>query len=228
MRIRAEARCDDLALMSSEHRFAVGRLVDVRHGAGWCTGDRVLVRTLAADGDEIETAAGACVRVPEALESADALLIPAVAQALRLWRRVRLELGEAALHTEAGPFGEIVGLLAAWHGATPVVKLTASETNVEGDDCVTPDDSRTAVERIRTMTAAAPGVAAVDLSGAGHAIAVLLEALPRRGRLLLAAPCAEPFTTAFYTDIHRKGVVVTTAGDGGAMFDDAAFWHVEV
>jgi hypothetical protein len=74
-------------------------------------------------------------------------------------------------------------------------------------------DAVSAAERLAVAVAPAPRVAAIDLSGNGEVIAMLLEALPRWGRLMLAGPCPEPFSTAFYTDVHRKGVIVCSASD---------------
>ena len=71
-------------------------------------------------------------------------------------------------------------------------------------------------------------MAAVDLSGSGDTIALLLEALPRRARLMLAGPSPEPFTTEFYTDIHRKGALVCSAGDLDSVVSDPSRWEADV
>jgi hypothetical protein len=68
----------------------------------------------------------------------------------------------------------------------------------------------------------------VDLSGDGNLISVLLEALPRWGRLMLAASKPQPFTTAFYTDIHRKGTVVCADDRVEAAFADPAGCALEI
>ena len=140
-----------------------------------------------------------------------------LAKALKVWRQLRLEIGEAAIYTDGDELTDVVGLVAAWQGGLPVVRLTsASVVPVvsTGDDVETIGvDDGAAVERLRSITSTAPGVAAVDLSGNGEVISMLLEALPRWGRLLLAGPSPQPFTTAFYADVHRKGVVICAAGD---------------
>src|SRR5262249_35853435 len=64
---------------------------------------------------------------PNAIETVDALLVPRVAQALRVWRRLGLELGEAAVFTGRGDLADVVGLLAKWHGGMPVVRLTDTD-----------------------------------------------------------------------------------------------------
>jgi len=163
---------------------------------------------------------------PAEIGSVDALLIPATARALRIWRRLRLEIGETAVVTDGGGFADAVGLIAAWHGAVPVVRLTNAESR--DVETVSMSDAQTAVDRLRAITSAAPGVAAVDLSGRGSAIAILLEALPRWGRLMLAGPAAEPFTTAFYTDIHRKGTLVCCSDAPESIFAEPSKWRLEL
>jgi hypothetical protein len=165
----------------------------------------------------------------QAVVGADALLIPPTAQALRVWRRLTLELGEAAIYTDGHPLAEFIGLVATWHGAHPVIRLTTSDAGAIDDvETVNVGDAQAAVERIRSLTASAAGLAAVDLSGRGNVLSALLEALPRWGRLMLAGPSPEPFTTAFYADVHRKGALVCAAGDLDTVFSDPAAWDLEL
>jgi hypothetical protein len=167
--------------------------------------------------------------VPNAIETVDALLVPRVAQALRMWRRLGLELGEAAIYTGDGDLAGVVGLLAKWHGGMPVVRLTETDAPaIDGVQDVAVRDATTAVARLRSLVAQAPGVAAVDLLGRGSVIGVLLEALPRWGRLMLAGPPPDSFTTAFYTDVHRKGTIVCAAGDLDSIATDPQSWETDV
>jgi hypothetical protein len=162
--------------------------------------------------------------VPHEIDTADALLVTRVAQALRVWRQLGLELGEAAVYTDGGDLADLIGLLAKWHGGMPVIRLTDTDVApLDGIQDLAVHDATTAVAKLRAMIAQAPAVAAVDLSGRGSVIGVLLEALPRWGRLMLAGPPPDAFTTAFYTDVHRKGTIVCAAGDLDAIaFNPAA------
>ena len=152
------------------------------------------------------------------IDSADAPLLTPTAKALRMWRQLRLEIGDTAIYADASGLGDFIGLAASWHGGLPVIRLTSDPAAAVGplaDDVETIGvaDAVSAAERLKNVIAGAAGVAAIDLSGNGEVIAMVLEVLPRWGRLMLAGPSPEPFTTAFYTDIHRKGVVVCSAGD---------------
>jgi hypothetical protein len=172
---------------------------------------------------------GTIARMSDGIDRADAPLVVPTAQALRIWRRLGLELGEAAVFTDGHELADLVGLVATWHGALPVVRLTTDEAAATGEiETVPVGDAPAAVERLRALTTHAPGLAAVDLSGRGSTVAIILEALPRWGRLGFAGPTPEPFTTAFYTDIHRKGAVVSAIGALDSIFTDPRSWEVEV
>jgi len=60
----------------------------------------------------------------------------------------------------------------------------------------------------------------VDLSGRADVIDVLLEVIPRWGRLLLAGPAGTPVTIDYYRNVHRKGIVfATTVLEPSRVFD---------
>jgi threonine dehydrogenase-like Zn-dependent dehydrogenase len=168
------------------------------------------------------------IEVPDDIADADALFIPPLALALGIWRLADLELGEAAVYTGGHPLTPFVALAARWRGALPLVQVGGSEA-ADADSTLIGLNEATAADCLRELFAACPGVAAVDLSGQQQAAHLLLEALPRWGRLVLAAPFREPLTTDFYTDIHRKGTVVRGAADAPvAIFDDPARWRHDV
>jgi hypothetical protein len=132
-----------------------------------------------------------------------------------------------AIYTDGIGLADVIGLVAAWQGALPVVRLTSGPA-IDNVRTIGIDDAAAAAKGLRSLTSCAPGVAAVDLSGNGDVIAMLLDALPRWGRLMLAGPYPAPFTTAFYTDIHRKGVVVCSAGDLDNMYANPWEWNADL
>jgi threonine dehydrogenase-like Zn-dependent dehydrogenase len=226
LRIRAEAFGELDARRGGGTACAVGRLVEADETGTWEKGDRVLIGGVDAHTADVEASSIRCVRVPDGMETADALLIPPTAQALRVWRRLRLEIGETAIYSDGDGLTSFVALIATWRGAVSVIRLTRDHRAGDAES-VNVSDALKAVERLRALVGNAPGLAAVDLSGHGETISMLLEAMPRWGRLLLAGPHPEPFTTAFYTDIHRKGVVVTGA-DLDSMFSNPSAWHADI
>ncbi len=204
-------------------QYAVARVIDA--GASeHRSGDRLLIRLTGATCSEaIDVAPGACIGLSEPVPASDAVLIPAAAKASRVWRLLELEIGEVAVCTD-GPLADAVALMAGWCGAS-VMRLTFDGAGPRAERVGVADVE--AMARLRAAVAAAPGAAAVDLSGRGEMIAALIEALPRAGRLLLTAPPSGAFTTAFYTDVHRKGIVIR-GGDLDSLFADPFAWRADV
>jgi len=225
MRVRAEIHSQPVIASTRVAPFLVGRVVGADRDEPRSIGSRVIAPSSDSFALEVET--DTVIPVPDTLETADALLIPPAAIALRLWRALRLELGEAAIYTDGDGLSPFAGLVAAWHGATPVIHVTTGASIVD-HETVSIVDAVSALDRLRSLTATAPGVAAVDLSGRGTIIGPLIESLPRWGRLMLAGPSAEPFTTAFYTDIHRKGVVVSSGAELNSIFSDQGAWQADL
>src|SRR5258707_983619 len=111
-RIRIEGSSADLPLRGCDP-FAGGHNAD----------STVLVRGDHAVGSEVTVSAADCLELPQSLECPLALLVPPLAWTLALWATLELELGDAAVFTEAGPLSTLVGQVASWWGACPVVEM---------------------------------------------------------------------------------------------------------
>jgi len=145
----------------------------------------------------------------------------AFASILELWDRAGLELGEAAIVGGPHPLSALVARAALWSGASRVMHVGAGATGT-GIATIEASPADAAVAQLTALVAAAPGVAAVDLSGASSVIELLVATLPRWGRLLLAGP-SERFAVDFYNDVHRKGAVVAGVSlEPAALFDRPA------
>src|SRR4029079_201505 len=127
VRVRAQ-----LSSAGSAHMppFLVGRIIE-SGACTWSVGDRVLVQAIDPRAYVAEAPSAACIGVPDAIHDDDALLIPPTAQALRIWRRLRLELGETAVYTDGDGLTRFVALAAAWRGAVPAIRVT---TGASQDD----------------------------------------------------------------------------------------------
>ena len=80
-----------------------------------------------------------------------------------------------------------------------------------GIETLSLQDPELAVEKLKQRIAGKTGFAAVDLSGLPEIIDVILEALPRWGRVMLLGFESRPVTIDFYKNVHYKGAVILSA-----------------
>jgi hypothetical protein len=137
-----------------------------------------------------------------------ASLVSAVAQVLRLWDGLGLELGETAIVTGGHPYSRLAAVVARWYGALPVLYVTSDETHTpEGVEAVVVgEDPGAVLASLRSRLAARPAVAAAELSGRADIVDLLLETLPQFSRIMFAGDRAEQLTIDFYVNVHRKGL----------------------
>jgi threonine dehydrogenase-like Zn-dependent dehydrogenase len=182
----------------------------------------VLVPGAHVPGSDVDANAADCLTLPVPLDPALAILVPPLAAALAVWETLRLEIGDAAVWTGSGPLSALVGQTALWRGACPGIELGSESSGVldaRQVEHIELSDTEAAA-RLAELVAARPGFAAVDLSGRADVIDVLLEVIPRWGRLLLAGPPGTPVTIDYYRNVHRKGIVLaTTILEPSRVFD---------
>ena len=220
VRVGIEVSSGDASALSGYRPYVAGTLTRPGVAGSQRT---VLVPGAHAPGSDIEAAAADCVMLPAALDPAKAVLVPAVAASLALWETLHLELGDAAVWTSGGPLSALVGQASLWRGACPGIELGAKSSvglDPRQVEHVELSDTEAAAARLATLVSARPGFAAVDLSGRADVIDVLLEVIPRWGRLLLAGPPGAPVTIDYYRNVHRKGIVLaSTVLEPSSVFD---------
>jgi hypothetical protein len=142
-----------------------------------------------------------------------AIWIPALAFTLWIWEKLSLELGEVAVYSGGTFLSELVGQVALRRGGCPVIRLgkPVSEDLHPGIETLSLQDPELAVEKLRQRIAGKTGFAAVDLSGLPEIVDVILEALPRWGRVMLLGFESRPVTIDFYKNVHYKGAVILSA-----------------
>lgn len=163
-----------------------------------------------------------CIPVPNSLGSDEALLALPLAMSLFVWDRLQLELGEAAVYTEGDGFADLVGQVAIWRGGCPVIRLgkDSGRTPLDRGECQVMSDPEEALRQLKKRIQNKPGFAAIDLSGRPETIDLLLEVVPRWGRVMLAGRTRQPLTVDFYNNVHRKGVLLLAS-----IFDPASVLH---
>jgi hypothetical protein len=144
-----------------------------------------------------------------------------LATALWAWDELDLELGEAAVYTTGTALERMIGCAAIWRGALPVARLGAETPGVlGGTGVVSAMDPHASIRQLAETVRVAPGFAAIDLSGRGEILDILLEVAPRWGRILLGAPTSSHVTIDFYNNVHRKGTYLKAARlDPSLVFD---------
>jgi hypothetical protein len=143
------------------------------------------------------------IELPPEMPAQAALLVPHVAEALRAWEMVGLELGSAAIVTRAAPWSALLAAVATWYGAVPLVVGNGSNDDAIGSTDVD------GVGRLRETLAGFARVGAVEVSGRADAVDLLLEAIPRYAGVLFAGPRVERFTIDYYVNVHRKSIILS-------------------
>lgn len=139
------------------------------------------------------------IEVPEELDAELAVLLPFVTEALRAWDLLDLEIGSAAITTAGSPWSGLVAAAARCYGAVP---MSAGGGRSAGAAIADAD----AVAGFAATLRAYPAVCAVELSGRADVIDLVLEAVPREARVLIAGPAGDRLTIDYYVNVHRKGM----------------------
>jgi len=201
------------ALMRSAP-FGVGRVVNSHTKNGnYSAGALVLARTPSSDVAELIVRERDCIPVPGDLAVDLALWLPPLALGLWVWEKLSLELGEVAVCTEGHPFTDLVAQVALWRGACPLIRIghDVRDHSIPGMEALSLEDPELAVDTLKKRCQNKPGFAAIDLSGLPEMIDIILDALPRWGRVMLGGPTHGPVTLDFYNNVHYKGAVMLSA-----------------
>lgn len=163
-------------------------------------------------------AESALLPVPPKLADEEAVFFRLIAIALQGVRKAAIELGESVVVLGAGLIGLLALQLAQRSGGFPVIAVDLSDLRLEfarrvGADGVLRGDADDLVERVHALTDGGAHVV-LEATGNPNAIPLAFQLARRRGRVvLLGSPRGETPTVNFYTDVHRKGLVVIGAHD---------------
>jgi len=168
----------------------------------------------SADGLVSQATAENMIRVPDTVEPDLAVLIPVLAAALAAWSGLELELGEAAVViSDDANVSRWLAVAAQWLGGMPIVASTSQQGDL-GDDLPEPVCSESPdglVESIRRGTMTRSGWTGIECTGRAEMLEVMLDSVPRWGRIALAGQSPNPATIDFYNNVHRKGVRLSAA-----------------
>ncbi len=160
----------------------------------------------------------ALLPVPSELSDEEAVFFRLVSIALQGVRKAQIELGESVVVLGAGLIGLLALQLAQRSGGFPVISVDLSDLRLEfarkvGADFVLRSDADDLINRVHALTEGGAH-AVLEVTGNPEAIPLAFRLARRRGRVvLLGSPRGETPSVDFYTDVHRKGLVIIGAHD---------------
>jgi threonine dehydrogenase-like Zn-dependent dehydrogenase len=197
---------------SSETTVGIGRLKPAERQERTSVNELMALVEVSPDahGSKVTVPRDRCIVVPPAIDRKLAALTPSLVCALWAWDELFLELGDTAVFTGLSPLSGVVGQVALWRGGCPVIGLQKTDNRIPAVEYAETDsrDGEAILKWLGQFLNDAGGFAAIDLDGRPGTVDVLMEALPRWGRLMLAGEAREPITIDYYNNIHRKGALV--------------------
>lgn len=171
--------------------------------------------------------------VPPELSDEEAVFSRLIAIALQGVRKARIELGESIVVLGAGLIGLLALQLAKLSGGFPVISVDLTEIRLDfarkvGSDFALLADE-TLITRINELTEGGAHVI-IEATGNPEAIPLAFKLARRMGRvILLGSTRGETKSVNFYSDVHRKGLVIIGAHESvRPQFDSApGFWTMK-
>lgn len=172
----------------------------------------------------------ALLSVPSDLPDEEAVFFRLIAIALQGIRKARIELGEGVVLLGAGLIGLLALQLAKLSGGFPVIAVDLSEVRLKfahevgADFALRPDEDLNT--RISELTESGAHVV-IEATGNPEAIPLAFKLARQMGRvILLGSTRGETKSVNFYSDVHRKGLVIIGAHDSvRPQFDSTpGFW----
>ena len=172
----------------------------------------------------------ALLPIPSDLLDEEAVFFKLISIALQGVRKARIELGESVVVLGAGLIGLLALQLAKLSGGFPVIAVDLSEVRLKfaqevgTDFALQPSEDLTI--RISELTDGGAHVV-IEATGNPEAIPLAFKLARRLGRvILLGSTRGETKSVNFYTDVHRKGLVIIGAHDSvRPQFDSTpSFW----
>ncbi|MCS3921183.1 zinc-binding alcohol dehydrogenase [Fervidibacter sacchari] len=172
----------------------------------------------------------ALLPVPSDLPDEGAVFFRLIAIALQGVRKARIELGESVVVLGAGLIGLLALQLAKLSGGFPVIAVDLSEVRLKFAQEVEADFTLQLSEDLNACVSELTDGGAhvvIEATGNPEAIPLAFKLARRIGRvILLGSTRGETKSVNFYTDVHRKGLVIVGAHDSvRPQFDSTpSFW----
>jgi 2-desacetyl-2-hydroxyethyl bacteriochlorophyllide A dehydrogenase len=156
-------------------------------------------------------------KLPEGLDPLEAVFFYLSAIALQGVRKSEPEIGESAVVLGLGLVGQLAAQLLALSGAIPIIGIDLYDYRVEIAKSLSSIDygltsSRIdAVSEVHRITNGRGASIVIESTGNPEAVNLAFKLAGKRGRVVLLGSTRGLSTVNFYSDVHRKGLIVIGA-----------------
>ena len=155
-------------------------------------------------------------KVPEGVDVKDAVFFTLSCIALQGVRKARIELGESVAVIGEGIVGQLATQLARLSGAIPVIGLDLYNTRLKiaqrlGADVVLNPSRSDFMREFLRVTDGEGAKVVIEATGNPQAINLALKLTSHRGRVILLGSTRGKSTVNFYSDVHKKGLIIIGA-----------------
>ena len=177
---------------------------------GFPAGTPMIVQHMKNGLNQVTAHPNNIIKLPGNLPAEKIQMLLQLTFSLWAWDLLKLEIGECALVAGHHPFFNTLCQSALWRGALPVICLTDDKLEDKRFDIIyiNPSDSETTTELLANITKAKYGFAAINVSGQPGIIDIILNSMPKWGRLLFAGHSTQPLTIDYYNNVHRSGALL--------------------
>jgi len=155
-------------------------------------------------------------KVPEGVSTKDAVFFTLSCIALQGVRKAKIELGESVAIIGEGIVGQLATQLARLNGAIPVIGLDLYDFRLKiarelGADVVLNPRKNDFMRKFLEATDGEGAKVVIEATGSPQAINLALKLASRRGRVVLLGSTRGESTVNFYSDVHKKGLIIIGA-----------------
>lgn len=191
----------------------VGQVIAVGEGVEKVSvGDRALETWAGHRSHAVQRAADLTLVKDDRVESLDASFVPIAAMGLQGVRKVKLELGEAAMVLGLGLLGTFATQCARLNGAVPVIvsdfdpRRRELALSLGADYAFSPDEENLA-DKVKELTHGRGADVVIEVTGVAAALEQALAFVAWQGRVSLLGCTRIPEANIdFYQYVHRRGV----------------------
>jgi len=155
------------------------------------------------------------VKIPDELSFDDATFLTLGCIGIQGVRKADIELGDSVVVLGQGLIGQMALQLSKLGGGMPTMAVDIYDNRLDvalrnGADYAFNPSKMDVVKAVRDVTNGGASVV-IEATGSPEAISIALKLAGRRGRVVLLGSTRGESTVNFYSDVHRKGVVIIGA-----------------